>query len=72
MGGYAGKAVAVDLGDADLDVYVWHDGEFPFSDDDARFLGDEEKPKTPVKVHHCDVGQFRLFADQVETWLSGR
>jgi len=54
MGGYCGKAVAVlykDIGC--FDVYVWHDGEFPFGDE------------SPTRLHHCDPGQFVRFGEEI-------
>lgn len=61
MGGYVGKAVAVVdekwsiSGDVYyggcVDVYVWHDGEFPFSETD----------ESPRLIHHCDPEQFINF-----------
>ena len=48
MGGYCSKAVAVAGWDGCVDVYVWHDGEFPF-------CGWENAPKV---IHHCDPDQF--------------
>ena len=62
MGGYTGKAVAVMdkhwteapngamLGGC-VDVYVWHDGEFPFHQD----------VESPRLIHHCDPEQFVDF-----------
>lgn len=50
MGGYVGKAVAVpDPGDDGPDVFVWHDGEFPFGEG------------SPVRLHHCAPDQFISF-----------
>lgn len=63
MGGYVGKAVARQVGEC-FDLYVWHDGEFPFSDDDVD--GWTEQPKCPVLLHHCDSEQFRRLADDLE------
>ncbi len=69
MGGYVGKAVAV-FGKADdgdtaddmenqcFDVYVWHDGEFPFHD------GED-----PVVLHHCSAEQFVRFGESMRTVL---
>ena len=66
MGGYFGKAVAVfdkewfedengiSVGGC-VDVYVWHDGEFPFSDSNPAFL------------HHCSGLQFVEFGDFLES-----
>jgi len=62
MGGYVGKAIAIldkewieysggsAIGGC-IDVYVWHDGEFPFSEQDG----------PPAKIHHCDPAQFIRF-----------
>ena len=36
-----------------IDVYVWHDGEFPFSDDG----------RSPRMIHHCDPDQFIEFGE---------
>lgn len=56
MGGYVGKAIAVmdkrwsqGCGGC-IDVYVWHNGEFPFGDGE-----------TPVLIHHCSAEQFIEF-----------
>ena len=64
MGGHAGRAVAVfdrqwqDHGHTRwggcIDVYVWHDGEFPFS-------GERDPGVQPVLLHHCDPEQFVEF-----------
>lgn len=66
MGGYVGKAVAVldhewiehsngsRVGGC-IDVYVWHDGDFPF--------GDERSG--PITIHHCDPDQFVAFGEKL-------
>lgn len=67
MGGYVGKAVVV--GEADggcFEAYVWHDGQFPFSDD-PRYHGGT---LPPVKIHHCMAGQFVEFGEAVAKYLS--
>jgi hypothetical protein len=57
MGGYVGKAVAVICKDSDegscFDVFVWHDGEFPFSEEN------------PAELHHCSAEQFVRFGEQI-------
>ena len=66
MGGYCGKCVVrfhpeeLDVNEEPcFDVWVWHDGEFPF--------GEDEYPgKVPARLHHCSAEQFRDFADVVE------
>lgn len=66
MGGYVGKAVAIldknwqefDSGarmGGCVNVYVWHDGEFPF--------GEDEQPR---ELHHCDPMQFVHFGETLE------
>lgn len=56
MGGYVGRAVVVLEKNKDtcVDVYVWHDGEFPFSEG------------TPREIHHCMPSQFIEFGRQLE------
>ncbi len=64
MGGYGGKCIAIfdknwtqyDNGCAYggcIDVLVWHDGDFPFSDEDS----------LPRELHHCDPTQFIEFGE---------
>jgi hypothetical protein len=57
MGGYWGKAVAVVDEDC-VDVYVWHNGDFPFSSDHPGWDG---QPPNPALLHHCDGEQFVNF-----------
>lgn len=63
MGGYGGKALAMfdkewtetgagAIGGC-IDVYVWHDGSFPFSEDGL----------SPRRIHHCDPKQFVEFGN---------
>jgi hypothetical protein len=58
-GGYAGKALAVPDDDGHVDVYVWHDGQFPF-DGHCQNCRDGRQP---VEIHHCDGGQFIQFGE---------
>lgn len=55
MGGYVSKAVAVmDVGGGGcIDVCVWHDGEFPF----------KENESSPVCMHHCSPEEFIEFGE---------
>lgn len=69
MGGYAARAVIVPGTDIDLDgntsgadVYVWHDGEFPFS-----MTG-----RPPVELHHCSGEQFVKFGLLILNLNKGR
>jgi hypothetical protein len=67
MGGYVSKAVAVDRADGDgPDVYVWHDGEFPFTEGDRDWDG---KPRSPAFLHLCDPDQFIGFGQTLADWL---
>ena len=52
MGGYASRAVVVPDGHGCADVYVWHDGDFPFDDGSP-----------PTELHHCDGRQFVDFGN---------
>lgn len=62
MGGYVGKAVAT-LDHGCWDVYVWHDGDFPFSGDS---VWPGEPAPSPTLIHHCDPGQFIAFGQFLE------
>lgn len=71
MGGYVSRCVVVDTGKRDdgepgcFEVYVWHDGEFPFtadSDDDYR---------PPAHLHHCGAEQFVEFGRTVLKFHEG-
>lgn len=57
MGGYVGKAAMVRYGgtNACLEVFVWHDGDFPFCED-----GDNTSPR---QIHHCAAEQFIHFGE---------
>lgn len=50
MGGYVGKSVVVRIGSC-FEVYVWHDGQFPFGEG------------SPRQLHHCDGEQFVDFGN---------
>lgn len=58
MGGYCGKAVVLVHGQRNcnccFEVYVWHDGSFPFKDEN------------PAHLHHCDSEQFIEFGQLVD------
>ena len=67
MGGYVGKCVVAfspggdNTGTYDycFEAWVWHDGEFPFSEGEWR---------GPVKeLHHCMPSQFVAFGNFVMT-----
>lgn len=65
MGGYVGKAVAV-VDDTCVDVYVWHDGEFPFGQDPDGW----GRHDSPLRLHHCDPDQFIAFGHFLNTVLT--
>jgi len=60
MGGYVGKAIATfeKQGDSCVDLLIWHDGKFPFSDD-------PEDERQPTRLHHCDPAQFVRFGEKL-------
>jgi hypothetical protein len=73
MGGYVGKAIVVITPDVDpgenvrqpgdydrcFDVYVWHNGKFPFSDDEY------DQSVSPIRLHHCCPSEFIEFGEFV-------
>lgn len=61
MGGYAGKCVVLRMAEC-FDVFVWHDGEFPFDES-----GSPGRP--PAELHHCDPEQFIKFGMLVQARL---
>ena len=74
MGGYGAYCWVVSGGwgytsDGDspcFDVYVFHDGEFPFDPDpDA----DAPMRRTAIHLHHCCTKQFIRFGNEVESFL---
>lgn len=67
MGGYSGLCVAVPSDGDGVDVFVWHDGEFPFDDDATDGWGE---PRGPVELHHCDPGHFVVFGKWLESLVA--
>jgi len=61
MGGYVGRAIAYS-DDGCVNVFVWHDGEFPFS---GESLHEGEQPRSPVHLHHCEPDQFIEFGQRL-------
>lgn len=66
MGGYVGHAVAIEQKRDDgyvgcWDIYVWHDGEFPFA-------GEGEYGRSPTLIHHCDPTDFIRFGRLIESF----
>ena len=63
MGGYVGKAVAAcskkEPGGC-IDVWVWHDGDFPFTGD-----GSLRSDGSPTELHHCNPEQFVQFGKKL-------
>lgn len=61
MGGYVSHAVVEVWGRGPnecFEVWVWHDGEFPFSDE-------TDPPRSPAHLHHCMAEQFVRFGQLV-------
>ena len=69
MGGYVAMSVAVidkewthngagsSIGGC-IEMYVWHDGSFPFNEDDS-------DDRQPAHLHHCDAEQFIRFGQKL-------
>lgn len=63
MGGYAGRAVVVVPGQTGhADVFVWHNGEFPFPGQNPPY----GEPSNPMELHHCDGVSFVAFGNFLE------
>lgn len=58
MGGYVARALAVPT-DCCIDVYVWHDGEFPF---DGQCHGCRME-RSPVRIHMDDGDEWIALGD---------
>lgn len=56
MGGYGSKVWVELLESGCFDVFVFHDGEFPFGDEDDN----------PRGLHHCNADQFIKFGQWVK------
>jgi len=69
MGGYIAKAVCAFVKhekEPCIDAYIWHDGEFPFYDEDTITMEENKgNPKPPVHLHHCDASQFIDFGNNL-------
>ena len=68
MGGYVGKCVVVfsklhgdETSPPCFTAWVWHNGEFPFSNDHSF----DDPGKEPNRLHHCSSEQFNRFGDLV-------
>jgi hypothetical protein len=66
MGGYIGKAIVKATKQPSninecFDVFVWHDGEFPFDGESS----------SPVLLHHCMAEQFVNFGNEVLKMTGG-
>lgn len=68
MGGYTSKCVIVDESpeqpNSCFGVFVWHDGEFPFT-------ADSENENPPAYLHHCMAEQFIRFGELVDKLKGG-
>lgn len=62
IGGYAGCAVVIiykgNRTSSCFDIYVWHDGEFPFTHGN------------PAKLHHCDPEQLIRLGTKIKDLFS--
>jgi hypothetical protein len=61
MGGYCGKCIVLtepSENNCCFDVYIWHDGEFPFT----------EEGRNPYELHHCSAEQFIDFGNLIKNY----
>lgn len=64
MGGYVSHCLIVlNPGEDCFEAYVWHDGSFPFGEDNDRWPG--EAAPSPAHIHHCAADQFVGFGNLV-------
>lgn len=71
MGGYSAKALARISTEEDegcVMVWVWHDGEFPFTESEREF---ENKPKSPAVLHICDFEDWLQAIERLAKFQSG-
>jgi hypothetical protein len=68
MGGYVSHCVIVPDGGC-LDVYVWHDGQFPFGDEEPPWPG--EPRRSPARLHHCSADSFIGFGKLCQRVMDG-
>lgn len=68
MGGYVSHCVIVP-DDGCLDVYVWHDGQFPFGDEPPPWPGMPHP--SPVRLHHCSADSFIGFGQLCARVMDG-
>ena len=66
MGGYVGRCLAALDDDGCIDLWVWHDGEFPFPGLHDRLWG-----RQPVELHVDDPEDFVRFGNQLNTIVKG-
>jgi hypothetical protein len=64
IGGYVGRAAAKFDEDGCCDVFVWHDGQFPFSSDGDRDW--DGRAKSPALLHISDIDDFKHFVLNLE------
>ena len=68
IGGYHAKAVVADncthapRENECFEMWVWHDGEFPYGED--TYPG-----RPPIELHGCDPEQFIRFGEDVRAML---
>lgn len=66
MGGYVGRALAK-AGVCCVDVWVWHNGRFPF-DGDCHSCGEERQP---VRLHMDDGHEWRALGEFLDALTDG-
>lgn len=66
MGGYSGRAV-ITAGDCP-EVWVWHDGQFPFRGDSTPDGHPPDRP--PVRLHLCDSDQWIELFERQKAWAA--
>lgn len=70
MGGYVSHCLIVKEVDSEcVEVFVWHDGEFPFRPESSYWPG--EPVRSPSRLHHCNPASFIGFGKLAERVQAG-
>lgn len=70
MGGYVSHCLIVKEPDSlCVEVFVWHDGQFPFGDDLEEWPGAGRRQ--PKRLHHCNPASFVGFGELAERVQAG-
>jgi hypothetical protein len=64
MGGFSAKAIVTPDAEC-FDVFVWHDGDFPFRTDSDDWHPSAGEDLSVRELHHCSAEQFVDFGQML-------